>query len=70
MHDTKMIVIKGDIQDDVSMYRYNSETHRIDVAFSSGKIYSYGYDSVRILENPVELNLQNYNRSKGSNTLA
>ena len=55
-----MIIIKGEINDDASQYNYNKQTNRIDVTFLSGNIYHYGYNSVRILENPVELNLKDY----------
>ncbi len=60
MINIEMLIIKDDIKDGIKSYNFNKHTQRIDVTFSNGKIYPYRYDSIRILKNPVELNLKNY----------
>lgn len=57
--NTRKFMIIGNnkiITPDVRFYKYNNSTHKMDVTFNSGKIFSYNYDNVSILENPEILN--------------
>ena len=43
------------ITPDVAMCAYNSEEHRYDIKFKTGKSYPYGYNRISWLKNPKVL---------------
>lgn len=51
-----MIIAKNKIiTSDVAFCRYNPNTHKYDIQFKGGKIYSYNYKSVKWLKHPKKL---------------
>lgn len=60
-----MIIIKGEIKtSDVLSCKYNNVTNKWDVEYNSGRVYSYGMNNVKVLDNPVELNPNLYKIKK------
>ena len=60
-----MIIIKGEIQtSNVRFCQYNPITHKMDVEFNSGKKYSYSFQNVEWLTDPVVLNPNQYRISR------
>lgn len=56
-----MIRIKGEIKTtEIESCQYNRDTKKWDVKFKSGKLYSYGYNNVEKLTNPIALNPKLY----------
>lgn len=66
----QMILIKGEIKtSDIKFCQYNRETHKWDVDYGKGKIYSYGYLNVEWLTNSEILNPNMYRISKDGHEL-
>ena len=60
-----MILIKGEIKTSEIRYcRYNPEIQKMEVEFTNGKKYPYGYTSVEWLKEPKVLNPNLYRISK------
>lgn len=60
-----MILIKGEIKtSEIKFCRYNSETQKMEVEFTNGKKYPYGYTSVEWLKEPTVLNPNMYRISR------
>ncbi len=56
-----MIIVKGEpITSRVKNCSYNRVTKKWDVAFQGGKVFSYAYNHVEWLRNPVSLNPKSY----------
>ncbi len=55
-----MFIIKGEIKDDITSYNYNSNTKRMEITYSSGKIYPYSYNNVKILKEPKQTDPHNF----------
>ena len=55
-----MIIIKGEIKDDVVSYKYDHDPHRIWITFQSGGSYPYGYANVKILSDPSLIDHEKY----------
>lgn len=64
MDSTKyMVIIKNEYKtEDVTSVNYNPITRKQDVTFykSGNKIYSYAYDNIEFLKNPINLNPKDY----------
>lgn len=65
-----MIIANGkNITSDVMFCRYNSHTHKYDIQFKTGKLYSYGYNSVTWMKEPKVLNPSNFRITHGKKEL-
>ena len=59
-----MIIAKGEpITSRVISCTYNSGTHKWDVVFQGGRKFSYAYQNITWLKNPVSLNPESYHVS-------
>ncbi|MEG2529957.1 MAG: AAA domain-containing protein [Anaerovoracaceae bacterium] len=61
-----MVIIKGVPDNDVISCHYDKHTQRQRVVFSNGKSFSYRYDNVQWLDNPIEVDLNNYSFTNNS----
>lgn len=60
-----MIIVKGEIKtSEIVSCIYNKDTRKLDVKFCNGKIYSYAYENVEWLKEPVVLNHNMYRISR------
>lgn len=61
----QMIIIKDSVKtSEVMSCRYNADTRKWDVRFGNGKTYSYAYQNVELLKNPMVLNPNQYHISR------
>ena len=68
--DKYMIIVKGEIRTkSIRDCKYNNQTHKYDIQFNNGRIYSYSSDNVDYLKNPEVLNPNFYHISYGSQEL-
>ena len=59
-----MIIAKGEpITSRVTHCAYNQVTHKWDVTFQGGKVFSYAYNNIEWLKDPVSLNPKSYHVS-------
>lgn len=60
-----MVIIKGEIKTpEIAACTYNRNTRKWDVKFNNGKTYSYGYENVQKLTDPIALNPSMYRISR------
>jgi len=62
----KMVIIKGEPQDDVVICYYDKSTKKRNVTFSNGKTYYYWYDNIKWLENPEVIDKDNFKFSNNA----
>lgn len=53
-YNNEMIILKGQLKDDIDNYFYDEGKYII--TFKNGQIYKYGASSVEVLNNPIEIN--------------
>ena len=60
-----MVIVKGEIKtSEILSCQYNVKTMKWDVKYNNGKIYSYGYQNVERLTDPIVLNPTMYRISR------
>lgn len=60
-----MIIVKGEIQTSrIRSCKYNSASKKTDVEYITGGKYSYAYENIQWLSEPVALNSQLYHISR------
>lgn len=52
-----MIIAKGKfVTEDVKTCEYNKQTNRFDIVFNDGRLYSYAYENLILLDHPKQIN--------------
>ena len=67
---SNMIIANGRIvTPDIKFCNYNNTTHKYDIIFNNGKVYSYNYNNVTWLKKPIAINPNTVKITHGENEL-
>ena len=66
---TQLLLLKGELKDDVRSFQKNQQTQKVDVVFqNSSRVFTYSPANVEIIGNPVPLpvNAAQYTTPQGN----